>query len=104
MYSRKHTATPLALVSFLSLTFGPNASLSSDPVTYITYVRVHICYPCPASLPLPSPPFSQQLLCVRLAALHSLFDVVSRSSELQSLATLSVISRPAVSLASIDSC
>ena len=59
--------------------------------------------PPPLSSSLPTFFFCNSWCVFVLAALHSLFDVVSRSPELQSLATLSVIGRPAVSLASIDS-
>lgn len=113
MHSCKHTAK-LSCLAYQSLTFSQNAP---------EYISLFFSYPvlnkegrwgkhiCLYTylLPPPSLSFALPLLfcnscCVFvLAALHSLFDVVSRSPELQSLATLSVISRPAVSLASIDS-
>lgn len=79
--------------------------------THLYFVTQHSLFPS-FSLTLPflhfPPPsssffFATVGVCSSWHRSRSLFDVVSRSPELQSLATLSVIGRPAVSLVSIDS-
>lgn len=100
-------------LSFLSFSVRKPKSPWISIFIFLWSANKHFCFvtkPSFFSIGLPLPLFLSPLLffcnswCVFvLAVLHSLFDVVSRSPELQSLATLSVIGRPAVSLASIDS-